>query len=59
MNGFFPGGATVDSLSRHQKIVVTAAGPYPIFLRVGEINGFFSNSTSGYNEVLKVINVNP
>lgn len=63
--GFYPGGAVIDSLQqdnliqhRHEKVVVTAAGPYTVTLRVGNVD-FYSNSTSGYSEISKTITVNP
>ena len=57
-NGFYPSGVTLDSTSRHQQIVVTAAGQYSVTLRVGgyDIN---ASSTSGYTELIKTITVNP
>ncbi len=57
-NGFYPGGATVDSLSRHQRVVVTGAGLYNVKLWVGK-NDMYSNSTSGFTEIIKTITVNP
>ncbi len=57
-NGFYPGGAVIDSLQRHQKVVVTAAGSYTVMLRVGNVD-FYSNSTGGYSELSQTITVNP
>ena len=57
-NGFYPGGAVVDSVQRHEKVVVTAAGNYTVTLRVGDYS-YYSNSTSGYYEYSKTITVNP
>ena len=56
--GFYPGGAMIDSLSRHQKVVVTAAGSYTVTLRVGNVD-FYTSSTGGYNEISNTITVNP
>jgi len=57
-NGFFPSGLNIDSLNRHQQVVVTAAGPYIVSLRVGDYD-FYSNSLSGYTEIIKTITVAP
>ena len=48
----------IDSLSRHQKVVVTAAGSYTVTLRVGNVD-FYTSSTGGYNEISNTITVNP
>jgi hypothetical protein len=57
-NGFYPGGAVIDSVQRHQQIVVTAAGLYTVAIRIGK-RDFYSNSTSGYTELIKSITVLP
>lgn len=56
-NGFYPGGATLDTVHRHQKVVVTASGQYNVTLRVGP-ETYYSTSTDGYYEVTKAITVN-
>lgn len=56
-NGFFPGGATVDTVNRHQRVVVTASGQYPVTLRVGS-ETYYSTNADGYYEVTKSITVN-
>lgn len=58
INGFYPSGSFIDSLSKHQRVVVTATGAYTVALRVGDID-MYSNSTSGYTEIIKTIIVNP
>jgi hypothetical protein len=57
-NGFYPGGSVIDTVSRHQRIVVSAAGPYSVYLRVGK-NDVYTTSTGGYSEIMKTINVSP
>lgn len=57
-SGFYPSGAIIDTLSRHQRIVVSAAGPYVVYLRVGE-NNVYTTSTSGYAEFAKTFTVSP
>ncbi len=57
-NGFYPGGAIIDSVERHQRVVVTSAGFYTVAIRIGD-RDFYSNSTDGYTELIKTITVNP
>jgi hypothetical protein len=57
--GFYPGGAILDSINRHQMVVVTSVGTYGVMLRVGTIDGFFSSSIDGSTDVTKTITVNP
>lgn len=55
-NGFFPGGATLDTVNRHQRVVVTASGQYSVTLRVGP-ETYYSTSSGGYYELTKAITV--
>lgn len=58
-NGFYPGGAVIDSLNRHQKVVVTAAGDYTVTLAVGDSTITAANYNSEAKVYSKTIKVNP
>ena len=55
---FSPSGLMIDSTHRHQIIVPTIAGQFPIILRIGEYD-FYSTSTGAFSEVAQVLTVNP
>lgn len=57
--GFYPGGATVDSANRHQKIVVTGTGNYTVILAVGDHTITNSNYNTEANFISKTITVSP
>lgn len=58
LNGFYPSGAIIDTIQRHQMAVVTAVGDYKVALRVGKYD-WYTNDLVGYTEIVKTIYVNP
>ncbi|MBK7763805.1 MAG: hypothetical protein IPI46_10615 [Bacteroidetes bacterium] len=57
--GFYPGGATIDSVNRHQKIVVTGTGNYTVILAVGDHTITDGNYSTKANFISKTITVSP
>ena len=58
-NGFYPGGALIDSTNRHQKVVVTAAGDYVVALAVGDEDMTLLNYNTKASVITKTIKVSP